>query len=255
MADSVLKRIPRTPSIATGHWGGLAFFVFVIGFVAWLFSAAINWMTDANRLPLSQLVIQGELDYLSPDDVRDGILQLDRLGSFMTQDVDAIQHVLEAMPWVARAAVRKQWPDTLKVFLVEHEPAAFWNGQYLVNTEGAVFYAPREQAGKPLVGLAGPEGSSQQVLAALHEMQPRLQLAGFEIATLALNERRAWRVWLTNGIRLELGREARMERLNRFIGLYPELEQHGKAIEYVDLRYDTGAAVGWTDDPEQSEAS
>ncbi|MGF1700013.1 cell division protein FtsQ/DivIB [Photobacterium makurazakiensis] len=253
MADSVLNKIPRSPTVAIGRWGGLAFFVFVIIFVAWIFSAAINWMTDANRLPLSQLVIQGELSYLTPNDVRDGILQLEQLGSFMTQDVDDIQHALESMPWIARAAVRKQWPETLKVFLVEHEPVAFWNEQYLVNTSGDVFYAPLEQAGKSLIGLAGPEGSSQQVLSAMHEMQPRLQLAGFEIATLALNERRAWRVWLTNGIRLELGREARMERLNRFISLYPELEQQGKAIEYVDLRYDTGAAVGWTDDPEQNE--
>ncbi|GAL06478.1 cell division protein FtsQ [Photobacterium aphoticum] len=36
-------------------------------------------MTDANRLPLSQLVIQGELHYLTPNDVRAGIQQLDHL--------------------------------------------------------------------------------------------------------------------------------------------------------------------------------
>lgn len=251
MADAVLKRLSLPPSVTRGNWGGLAFFLFVIGFIAWLFSAAMNWMTDANRLPLSQLVIQGELDYLSADDVRQGILQLDQLGSFMTQDVDQIQLALEALPWVARASVRKQWPDSIKVFLVEHQPAAIWNQQYLVNTEGAVFRAPAEQVTDlSLAELAGPDGSSQEVLTALHEMQPRLQLAGFEIATLALNERRAWRIWLTNGVRLELGREARMERLERFIGLYPELEQQGKAIEYVDLRYDIGAAVGWKVVPE-----
>jgi len=246
MADATLTRLFLPPSVTTGKWRGLAFFLFVIGFIAWLFSAAMNWMTDANKLPLSQLVIQGKLDYLKTDDVRQGILQLDQLGSFMTQNVDQIQLTLEALPWVARASVRKQWPDSIKVFLVEHQPAAIWNQRYLVNTEGAVFRAPAEQVTNlSLVELAGPDGNSQEVLTALYEMQPRLQLAGFEIATLTLNERRAWRIWLTNGVRLELGREARMERLERFIGLYPELEQQGKAIEYVDLRYDTGAAVGW----------
>lgn len=250
MADTVLNRIPLPSPVARKHWGGLAFFLFVISFIVWLFSAAIDWMTDANRLPLSQLIIQGELHYLTPDDVRNGILQLDSLGSFMTQDVDDIQHTLEAMPWVARAAVRKQWPDTVKVYLVEQEPAAFWDDEFLLNTSGDVFYAPKEQAGQAFVALSGPEDSSRQVLAAFHEMQPRLQRAGFEIARLVLNERRAWRVWLTNGIRLELGRKERMERLERFITLFPEIEQQGKAIEYVDLRYDTGAAVGWTTDPE-----
>lgn len=251
MTDAVLKRVSLPSSAMAVNWGGVAFFLFVIGFIAWLFSAGINWMTDANRLPLSQLVIQGELEYLSADDVRQGILQLEHLGSFMTQDVDEIQLALEALPWISRASVRKQWPDSIKVFLVEHQPSAIWNQQYLVNTGGAVFRAPAEQViDLSLPGLTGPDGSSQEVLAALQEMQPRLQRAGFEIATLALNERRAWRVWLTNGVRLELGRDARMERLERFIGLYPELEQQGKAIEYVDLRYDTGAAVGWKVVPE-----
>ncbi|MGF1725830.1 cell division protein FtsQ/DivIB [Photobacterium nomapromontoriensis] len=249
MADGILKRIPRSPFIPRGNWGGLAFLLFVIGFIIWLFSAAIGWMTDANRLPLSQLVIQGELHYLAPDDVRAGILRLDQLGSFMTQDVDDIQHALEAMPWVARAAVRKQWPDTLKVYLVEQKPVASWNDRYLVNADGVVFRAPLEQAGQPLVALVGPEGSSHEVLDALREMQPRLQHAGFDIAKLALNERRAWRLWLNNGIRLELGRKERMERLDRFISLSPKLEQQGKNIEYIDLRYDTGAAVGWIADP------
>ncbi|MCQ1057192.1 cell division protein FtsQ/DivIB [Photobacterium sp. DNB23_23_1] len=252
MADSVLKRISFSPAASLQNRGGLAFFLFVIGFVAWLFSAAINWMTDANRLPLSQLVIQGELHYLTPGDVREGIMHLEQLGSFMTQDVDDIQHALEAMPWVARAAVRKQWPDTLKVFIGEQDPAASWNGHNLVNQDGEVFEASPDQAGQLLVGLAGPEGTSLEVLSALHEMQPRLQHAGFEIATLALNERRAWRVWLTNGVRLELGRKERMERIERFIALSPQLEQQGQAIEYIDLRYDTGAAVGWVIDPDQS---
>ncbi|MGF1685863.1 cell division protein FtsQ/DivIB [Photobacterium japonica] len=250
MADSVLKRIPSIPPCARKHWGGIGFFLFVIGFVVWLFSAAIQWMTDANRLPLSQLVIQGELHYLTPNDVRTGIQKLDHLGSFMTQNVDDIQHVLEAMPWVAQAAVRKQWPDTLKVYLVEQQPVASWDNQFLVNPDGVVFTAPMAQAGQNLVALSGPDGSSQEVLTVWREMQPMLQRAGFDIAQLALNERRAWRVWLTNGIRLELGRSERMERLERFISLSPELEQQGKAIEYVDLRYDTGAAVGWVTDPD-----
>ncbi|WP_299019125.1 cell division protein FtsQ/DivIB [uncultured Photobacterium sp.] len=251
MADAALKKISLPFSVTPGQWGGLAFFLFVIGFIAWLLSAAINWMTDANRLPLSQLVIQGELHYLSTDDVRQAILELDHLSSFMTQDVDDIQHTLDALPWIARTSVRKQWPDSIKVFLVEHQPAAVWNQHYLVNTEGDVFLAPAEQvSGQNLVELTGPENTSREMLAALLEMQPRLQRAGFDIAALAFNERRAWRVWLTNGVRLELGREARMERLERFVGLYPELEQLGKAVEYVDLRYDTGAAVGWDVVPE-----
>lgn len=252
MTDVVKKSVFLASPLPTKHLGGVAFFIAVIVFIAWLLSAALSWMTDANRLPLSQLIIQGELKHLTTNDVRQAILQLDHLGTFMTQDIESLQSALESLPWVAHASVRKQWPETVKVYLLEHQPAAIWNQDNLVNMNGEVFYADAKQvADLALVHLSGPDGSSQQLLAALDEMQPRLQLAGFEIDTLILNERRAWRVELTNGIRLELGRKTRMERLERFISLYPEIEMQGKAIEYVDLRYDIGAAVGWKTIPKE----
>lgn len=47
-----------------------------------------------------------------------------------------------------------------------------------------------------------------------------------------------------------------MKRLARFVELYPVLQQQaqtdGKRISYVDLRYDSGAAVGWAPPPEES---
>lgn len=47
-----------------------------------------------------------------------------------------------------------------------------------------------------------------------------------------------------------------MKRLARFVELYPVLQQQaqtdGKRISYVDLRYDSGAAVGWAPLPEES---
>ncbi|MDO6706447.1 cell division protein FtsQ/DivIB [Photobacterium sp. 1_MG-2023] len=245
MTEATLKQ-HNLVSGPLSQWRGLSFLVCVIAGIIWLLTAVIHWMTDANRLPLSQLVIQGELHHLTTDQVRQGILEMGSLGSFMLQDVDDLQQALESLPWVNRASVRKQWPDTVKVYLVEHEPAAIWNDEFLVNQQGKVFLAPaRDVAGEPMVTLEGPDGSSAEMLQTWREMQPELQRGGFEIVRLSLNERRSWRIWLSNGIRLELGREARLERIQRFLWLYPELEQQGKAIDYVDLRYDTGVAVGW----------
>ncbi|MBV7262006.1 cell division protein FtsQ/DivIB [Photobacterium sp. WH77] len=245
MTETALKQSNLIGSTLS-QWRGLSFLVLVITAMAWLFVAVVHWMTDANRLPLSQLIIQGELHHLTTDQVRQGILEMGSLGSFMLQDVDELQHALESLPWVAQASVRKQWPDTVKVYLVEHQPAAVWNDKYLVNLQGQVFHAPSSDvSGEPMVTLEGPDGSSEEMLKTWREMQPELQRGGLEIVRLSLNERRSWRIWLSNGIRLELGREARIERIKRFLWLYPDLEQQGKAVDYVDLRYDTGVAVGW----------
>jgi cell division protein FtsQ len=60
-------------------------------------------------------------------------------------------------------------------------------------------------------------------------------------------------------VRIELGRSDTMKRLNRFIELYPELQQQGqsqnKRVSYVDLRYDSGAAVGWVAAPVEPQDS
>ena len=64
-----------------------------------------------------------------------------------------------------------------------------------------------------------------------------------------MTARRSWQLTLNNDIKLNLGRGDTMKRLARFVELYPVLQQQaqtdGKRISYVDLRYDSGAAVGW----------
>lgn len=79
----------------------------------------------------------------------------------------------------------------------------------------------------------------------------------FTLKEAAMTARRSWQLTLNNGIKLNLGRGDTMKRLARFVELYPVLQQQaqtdGKRISYVDLRYDSGAAVGWAPlPPEES---
>ena len=81
-------------------------------------------------------------------------------------------------------------------------------------------------------------------------MQKLLATTGLAIGELSLSERFAWQLQLTNGIELNLGRQEFMDRLQRFVDVYPLLSKQDKLIHYVDLRYDTGFAVGWQEDKE-----
>ena len=63
---------------------------------------------------------------------------------------------------------------------------------------------------------------------------------------MALSERFSWRLWLNNGVKLNLGRKDIGIRVQRFIDLYPEIKNSSdKEVDSVDLRYDTGLAVSW----------
>ncbi|WP_312744244.1 cell division protein FtsQ [Cedecea neteri] len=224
--------------------GAVLLSVFIGGWIV------VGWMEDAQRLPLSRLVVTGERHYTRNDDIRQSILALGPPGTFMTQDVNIIQQQIERLPWIKQASVRKQWPDELKIHLVEYVPIARWNDQHMVDAEGNSFSVPAERTSKQtLPMLSGPEGSENEVLQGYRDMGMVLAKDKFTLKQAAMTARRSWQLTLNNGIKLNLGRGDTMKRLDRFVELYPVLQQQAQAdnkrISYVDLRYDSGAAVGW----------
>lgn len=229
---------------------GLVFLLAVLGVIAWSGWMVLGWMNDASRMPLSRLVVTGERHFTTNDDIRQSILALGAPGTFMSQNVDIIQQQIERLPWIKQASVRKQWPDELKIHVVEYVPVARWNDLRLLDTDGKSFSVPAERTIRQKMPLLyGPEGSEQEVLDGYRVMGKMLAANRYTLKTVAMSARHSWQLGLDNDVRLELGRDDRDGRLARFIELYPALLQQGQAsnqrVSYVDLRYDSGAAVGW----------
>ncbi|MEI9533354.1 cell division protein FtsQ [Moellerella wisconsensis] len=229
------------------YLAGLIFFLMVLGTIIWSGWMVMNWMKDADRLPMSKLVLTGERHYTSNDDVRKAILSLGQLGTFMTVDVNAIQNQIRLMPWIRQVTVRKQWPDELKIHLVEYVPYARWNDQNMVDDQGRVFSLPADLNAKghyPM--LYGPQGSQTEVLNEYARIKAILAKNNLQLKSISMTARNAWQLILDNDVRIELGKQDILGRLNRFLELYPLLLQTtDKRVDYVDLRYTSGAAVGW----------
>jgi cell division protein FtsQ len=230
---------------------GIVFLLIVVGIMVSGGLVVLKWMNDASRLPLSKLVVTGQTHYTTHDDIRQAILSLGPPGTFMSQDVDIIQQQIERLPWIKQVSVRKQWPDELKINLVEYTSVARWNDLKMVDAQGVSFSVPANHIGKEtLPMLYGPEGSEKEVLAGYHSMDDVLKASKFTLKVASMTARRSWQLVTSDDVRIELGRSDTMKRLNRFIELYPALQQQGqnenKRISYVDLRYDSGASVGWT---------
>lgn len=169
-----------------------------------------------------------------------------RAAGFFETDVRAVREALVALPWVASASVRRVWPDTLHVVLVEERPVARWAQGGLVNIDGGVFEpgAGEEPPGLPL--FEGPPRSAPQVLAYYRRLQGELAPLGLTVQRVGLDARRAWELTLDNGIDLTLGRKDPDGRLRRFVQLYPgTIAARADEIDQVDLRYSNGFAVRW----------
>jgi len=163
-------------------------------------------------------------------------------GNLFTVDIERLRQSLEKLPWVRSVSIRREFPDRLTVALEEHQAVARWNGAALVNTHGEVFDAFSEAQ---LPEFIGQEGDSFEVAQRYGEFRQQLAALNLQVAQLALTPRHAWRVILSNGMTLELGREEMQQRLARFVAVYPySLAERVGSVRYVDLRYRNGFALG-----------
>jgi len=246
MSDEQQMLIESTEQ-AKSIWPGLMFFIAVLlslGFGAY---KTQQWLQDEQRLPVQKVVFSGQRQVLQ-DEVLESLIRTQQTGSFFALDVNEVHALLENLPWVYRASVRKRWPNSLHVYLVEQTAVAVWNDDLLLNQYGDVFDGGNYS--KPLPLLFGPGGSEKTTLSGLKAMQSLLGNTDVNVKQLFLSERFAWRVELNNEIQLNLGRKEFIARLQRFVDVYPLLLEQNRAINYIDLRYDTGLAVGWNENPD-----
>lgn len=212
-------------------------------------------LTDEQQVPLAELNVQGELQYTANEEVRQA-LTAEPLGSFFTADVNDLRRRVEQLPWVRNVSIRKVWPDKLSVYVTEHQPVAMWNGDRLINQHSEVFRADIEKVDAGLPQLFGPENAVDETWNEFNRVQQMLAVNGFQVRALRLTERFAVSVVLAQGIEVKLGREATLERIKRFIDVFPSILEHEKSenneIDTVDLRYDTGAAVAWREAKSES---
>ncbi|MGO2073968.1 MAG: cell division protein FtsQ/DivIB [Pseudoalteromonas sp.] len=224
---------------------GVSFFLFVVFSLVQITSGVTQWLVDNKDAQIKHLSVQGSPMYTDEKAIISAIKKAD-LSSFFELDVKKIQYLVQELPWVATASVRKQWPDTIQVYVVEHQAKAIWNSDFLLNQDGNVFEANAEELVGKLPQLYGPKGSESEAWAAFKQFDDMLALNSLKLTSLALSERFAWQLWLDNGVRLNLGRKNKAKRVQRFIDVYPRMQKREDAqLDVVDLRYDTGLAVSW----------
>jgi len=228
-------------------WLGVAFFVMVIIGIC-SFSWFVNKRLSSDESSLvTSVVINGEMPYTNTNDVEEAIDAVN-LGNFFKLDVNHIQQQVALLPWVYSVSVRKKWPNEVKIYVVDQTPVAYWNGNFLINKSGKAFQANLDRINHALPAFYGPEGSEILALENFKDLNKLLTFDQLKIEELVLSERFSWQLTLEDGVTLNLGRENCVERVQRFMDIYQEIKNNKKAdqqIDYVDLRYDTGVAVGW----------
>ncbi|REG81648.1 cell division protein FtsQ/DivIB [Marinomonas pollencensis] len=193
---------------------------------------------------IQHVEVEGDLNYATKAELLKDYQPL--IGrNLLTASLMSIKSIAVSPQWVESAEVRKVWPNTLQILVREYRPLAYWGDRQLIST-GAVVISPPALPNLPLPRLYGPEDTSDLVLDQFGLISQVLSATSLRIEKLSLELRGAWNITFTNGVRVKLGREEILERLQRFIAVYKsDLSGRIDQISSIDARYPHGVAVAW----------
>ena len=240
MSQAVVKVPPAAQSLPSPTVIAFSLILLAtIGVIAW----AASELSDPTALPIRRVHIEGEFKHLDPEHLQEVVVGVVDAGFFRV-DVARVRERLLDEPWIREATIRRVWPESLHVSIVEQTPVARWGEQALLNKQGDIFAPPREALPARMVRLDGPLGAEVEVLTAYRHMRTRLAGIGLDIVALELSARHAWRLELAGGKEIAFGRRDVETRLVRFLAAWRQgLGDVWPRIGRVDLRYTNGFAV------------
>ncbi len=202
-------------------------------------------ISNANRFPIHTVKIEATYEHVTREAL-ESILSPYLRESFFSISTRELENELLTLDWAQTVQVKRAWPDSLEVFLVEKKPIAVWNNGF-VASDGTLFEQGKISAGMfdgPY--LYGPLIQQQEVLQTYEKLSKLLAMYGLSAASLRLRENQAWELILTNGVKLRLGKRDLEQRLRRFCRAYPAVfGDKPELLSCVDLRYARGMAVQW----------
>jgi cell division protein FtsQ len=225
----------------------LLFFISVILFFAEITLVMVNKFTDENEMPLTSLLLTGQHPHVFAEDVKNILVNQPTNLNFFTLEIEEIQKELERLPWIYSVSIRKRWPDTIKIHIVEQAAVAKWNGRALLNRFSDILAVEPSSVEEDLVDLYGDDKNPQETLDIYNKIYQLIKVSKFNIVILKNDNRNSTTLQLKNGIVLRLGREQKLDRIQRYLAIIPLLERkyNINEIDYIDMRYDTGFSVGW----------
>ncbi|MGI9275931.1 MAG: cell division protein FtsQ/DivIB [Endozoicomonas sp.] len=223
-------------AIALGFMGGLL--------VLW--PTLMNWVNQ----PIARVEIRAPFHSLERAEVEERLKPY-LVNRFFYLDLEEARQALLEMPWTREVSLRRIWPDALEVSLQEQEPVARWARRELITGDGVVFRPQSVEGFRHLPMLSGPEDQALVVMQQYLAISQLLRPMGLSVRELILGSAGSWRFQVDH-VQVNVGRDRRMERLQRFVRLYhARLDRQWQEVVRVDLRYLNGAAVAFDEERSQ----
>jgi cell division protein FtsQ len=228
-------------------------------FAIMMLAGILVWLSQRPVFTLRQVVIEpvvGQtLKHINKPTVKQQVLETVQ-GNFFSVRLEDVKRGFESLPWVRHANVRRVWPNGLVISIEEQKAFATWDGadsQKLMNNHGEIFSGRVVDVpdDTDLVDFNGPDDAGKEVMRLYEKANVWFKPWDAEVKSLTLSDRYAWHVKLSNGMKLEFGRDEESsdktlteERVSRLFKYWPQVQERwANRVDAVDLRYANGFAV------------
>ena len=199
-----------------------------------LFSSASQVMANAG-FRVEEILLQGRR-YESSDRIM-RVLNIKRGAPLLSVDIETARHNLERLPWVRVASVEREFPNTVRVKIVERQPLALWqrkNELVLVDDEGTVITSKKLGRFHNLLVLVGKDAPSHATsLLSILSQEPALKRR--VNAAVRIGERR-WNIRMDNGVFVRLPEDNALKAWRRFARLERQHKLLKQDLLSIDLR-------------------
>jgi len=161
--------------------------------------------------------------------------------AFFKIKINEIKQTIAGLPWVDSVRVRRTWPDTLDVLVIEKTAIARWGDKSLLSDKGLIFTPDNILMFSNLPKMHGND--PENLLSIYREFNRVLSIYGVSVITIDQDDRGDIKALIGN-VLVRFGRDNLNQRLIRLADVLANLDAlELNIISIIDLRYTNGVAV------------
>lgn len=229
------KKIGNRPS-KRGYAPRICSWIFLMTVIASTYYV-VMYIVEPKLLPIVHIQLTNSSYFFDSGSLRP------YLKGFFSTNVLELKKILSQQPYLDEVIIKRIWPDTLQVTLVEQKLIARWNEDAALTSKNKIVKASYAKV-SDLPQFLGPESQSSAMLNNFLIMRKILQPLNNKITELDVNSRYSWQLILSDGLKINLGRDNILERLQTLMTIFPKLKRiHGNKIDEIDTRHPHGISV------------
>lgn len=216
-------------------------FLAIVGASLW----GIWEYTKPENFPIKNVRIFATYDHVKKDSLQHAVSSYLSNGFFYL-NVGGLKKRLLGFPWIYAVSVKREWPDTVLISIVEEKAMLQWGEDALVNHFGAIFSPEKSTFPKELPIIFGPKKHRAKIFDIFQKAEILVEPLDLRIKKMSLNSRHYWEILLSNDVMVYLKKEAPLDQMELLASLYRKITaDRDYPPKSFDLRYQSGLAVKW----------